>query len=156
MVGNEYKFLGAKDDITSNYYIANLLNKALPNSVNFKKVKCYALCKNNEPLVAWAFHDGKIYTDSDGEFKEGQVSIAAFDKKWRPFSTVRLILSLFFNDKGYNRLTAVTHINNRQAVRLVNFAGFTLEGIIRRPADIGNLMQFSLLKTDWEKGRFYG
>ena len=85
---------------------------------------------------------------------EASVSIAAFRKDWNPFKVIQLILSLFFKDSCYNRLTAVTHPSNRQAVRLVKLAGFTLEGILRKPVDVENIMQFSILREDWEVSRW--
>lgn len=156
MVRNECKSGRTADDLNDNKFWGGLLNKALPNGIDYRNVKCYGIIKNDQPMVAWSYYSFLEHQDSNRRLIEASVSIAAFHKQWHPFTTIRLILSFFFQEKRYNRLTAVTFPSNRQAVRLVNLAGFTLEGIIRRPAGFENYMQFSLLREDWENGRFYG
>lgn len=145
-----------KDDLNNNLYWGKLLNSKFPNGLDFTKFQCYGVVKGSKPLVAWAFHSYLNRRNSNLIEYEASVSIASFTKVWHPLRTIRLILSLFFKDSCYNRLTAVTLESNRQAVRLLKIAGFTQEGYIRRPAQEENKLQFSILREDWEAGRFYG
>lgn len=133
-----------------------LLNEALPDTINFTALPCYGITRGEEVLVIWCFNSFFEHTEHNIRELEASVSIASCVKDWKPLRTIRLILSLFFKDTCYNRLTAVTHSKNRQAIRLVKLAGFTLEGILRKPASIENIMQFSILREDWQRGRFYG
>jgi hypothetical protein len=154
MVRNEYKPRSAKNDLNDNSYWGGLLNKALPDTIDYTKLRCYGVIKDGEPVVAWAFHSCLEYKQHNINLQEASVSIASFRNDWNPIKVIKLILSLFFKDTCYNRLTAVTHPSNRQAVRLVKLAGFTLEGILRKPSGIENIMQFSLLREDWESSRW--
>ena len=126
----------------------------MTGSIDYKKLQCCGIIKDGKPVVAWAFNSFLQHTESNIQELEASVSIAAFEKDWSPFKVIPLILSLFFKDSCYNRLTAVTHPSNRQAVRLLKIAGFTLEGILRKPAEIENIMQFSILREDWEASRW--
>ena len=156
MARNKCQLASAKDDLNANDYWGNLLNGKFPNKIDFTQLQCYGVIKEGKPVVAWAFHSYLGYKNNNMMELEAGVSIASFSKDWKPRRTIKKILSLFFKDMRYNRLTAVTHTSNRQAVRLVKLAGFTQEGIIRRPAKIENKLQFSLLREDFEGGRFYG
>lgn len=152
MVRNEYKPLSAEDDL--NQYWGGLLNEALPHRIDFTKTWCSGIIQDGKPVVAWSFNSYLEHVEHNIKELEASVSIAAFQADWKPLKVIRLILSLFFKDTCYNRLTAVTHSSNRQAVRLVNLAGFTLEAILRKPTGIEDIMQFSILREDWEKSRW--
>lgn len=156
MARNEFEFGSAKNDLNDNQYWGELLNKTLPDTIDYTKIQCYGIIEDGKPVVAWSFNSFLLHSEHNVKEQEASVSIAAFRKDWKPLKVIRLILSLFFNNTCYNRLTAVTHPSNRQAVRLVKIAGFTLEGILRKPAKTENLMQFSILREDWKGGRFYG
>lgn len=154
MVGNESIVRSSKDDLKNNFYWGSKLNEALPDRIDYRRLQCFGIVDNGEPVVAWSFNSFQLHTESNIRELEASVSIAAFRKDWKPFKVIPLILSLFFKDSCYNRLTAVTHPSNRQAVRLLKVAGFTLEGILRKPAGIENIMQFSILREDWERSRW--
>jgi len=154
MVRNKSIIRSTENDIDTNQYWGELLNKALPGTIDYTKLRCYGVIDNNKPVVAWAFNSYLEHKQHNIKELEASVSIASFEADWKPLRTIRLILSLFFKDSCYNRLTAVTHSSNRQAVRLLKVAGFTLEGILRKPAGIENIMQFSILREDWEVSRW--
>ena len=156
MARNKRKLRSTENDLNDNEYWGGLLNKALPDRIDYTKIQCFGIIENGEPVVAWSFNSFMEHKEHNIKELEASVSIAAFKSDWKPISTIRLILSLFFKDTCYNRLTAVTHPSNRQAVRLVKLAGFTLEGVLRKPSNIENIMQFSILREDWQGGRFYG
>jgi hypothetical protein len=151
MVGYEYEHGSSENDINW----GEMLNKALPDTIDFREANCWGAAENGKPLVAWAFHSYLARKNHNIKEYEASVSIASFTPHWHPLKMIRLILALFFKNTGYDRLTAVTHKSNHQAVRLVKLAGFTLEGEIRKPAKIENKLQFSILREDWEAGRFY-
>lgn len=154
MVGNKLVIGHTKNDLNNNWFWGSKLNEALPNTIDYRKLQCFGIIKDNKPSVAWAYNSFLQHTEHNIKELEASVSIAAFRKDWNPLTTIKLILSLFFKNSCYNRLTAVTHQSNRQAVRLVKLAGFTLEGILRKPVGIEDIMQFSILREDWEASRW--
>jgi len=156
MVRNKREFRCTENDINDNNYWGELLNSKFPGTLDFREFQCYGVIKDGEPLVAWAYHSYLSRKNHNIVDQEASVSIASFQTDWKPLRTIRLILSLFFKDTCYNRLTAVTHSSNRQAVRLVKLAGFTLEGRIRKPTGTEDKLQFSILREDYKGGRFYG
>jgi RimJ/RimL family protein N-acetyltransferase len=154
MVGNKHISRSSENGLNNNWYWGTKLNEAIPDRIDYTKCQCYGIIKEGMPSVAWAFNSFLMHKESNIQELEASVSLAAFRKDWNPLTTIKLILSLFFKDSCYNRLTAVTHASNRQAVRLVKLAGFTLEGILRKPAGIEDIMQFSILREDWEVSRW--
>lgn len=156
MVGNVIEPRNTTHDLNDNEYWGALLNDAIPNSIDYREIQCYGIMKDNKPVIAWAYHSFLSNAWKNHAIKEleASVSIASFKDDWKPFKTIKLILSLFFKQPCYNRLTATTHASNGQAVRLVKLAGFTLEGIQRKPSHIEDILQFSLLREDWERSRW--
>lgn len=155
MDGNKYQLRYSGNDLRDDKYWGELLNLSLPPTTDYTKWECYGIKENGVPLVAWCYHSYIGCPSNARNEYEAEMSIAAFNRKWAKKNNIKIMLSLFFNRNGYNRLTALINPNNRQAVKLVKLAGFTLEGIIRKPAGKPDILQFSLLKEDWEKGRFY-
>lgn len=151
MAGNECKLRESHDDLKW----GELLNKHLPPTVDYRLWECYGIEKNGKPLVAWSYHSYQNIGSNRHQNYEAEMSICSFDRRWATKNNISLMLSLFFKRNMYNRLTALIRIDNRQAVKLVKLAGFTLEGIIRRPKNELDILQFSLLREDWERGRFY-
>jgi len=155
MARNKSIIRSTENDLDTNQFWGELLNEALPDRIDYTKLNCCGVVdEKQEPVVAWAFNSFLQHKEHNIKELEASVSIASFKSDWKPLRTIRLILSLFFKDSCYNRLTAVTHSSNRQAVRLLKVAGFTLEGILRKPAGIENIMQFSILREDWEVSRW--
>ena len=155
MVRNESKYAILENDLRDDKYWGGLLNEALPPVLDYRNWECYGIERDGKPLVAWAYHS---YTGiENGRYSnyEAEMAIAAFTKRWATKKRIGQMLSLFFHRSMYNRLTALIRSDNWQAVKLVKLAGFTLEGIIRKPRNELDILQFSMLKEDWEKSRFY-
>ena len=154
MVGNKFEFRNSENDIALNEYWGELLNKRIPGQLDYKQSECFGIIDDGQPVVAWSYNSFKEVKNNNIQELECSVSIASFRGEWKPFKVIPLILSLFFKNKCYNRLTALTSVKNRQAVRLLKLAGFTLEGIIRKPASVDNIMQFSLLREEYVRSRW--
>ena len=151
MVGNGYKHGNSHHDLRDDEKWGDILNKHLPPTVDYRKWECYGI----EGAVAWCYHSYIGIGSSQRQYYEAEMSICGLNPKWATRRRITVMLSLFFNRNMYNRLTALIRSDNRQAVKLVKLAGFTLEGIIRKPANELDILQFSILKEEWEKGRFY-
>lgn len=152
MARNEHQLRHTTYDIKRNdKRFGMLLNQLITRPLDFRDWECYAILKDNKPLCVWSYHSYIGLNHSRSEF-EAEISIAANSKKWPVKYTVRNILSLFFGRNGYNRVTALVHKDNRQAVKLVELAGFIVEGIIRKPEGQEDILQYSLLKQEWKGG----
>lgn len=155
MAGNRAKLRELDNDLRNDEYWGGLLNKHLPPTVDYRLWECYGIVKNDKPIVAWCYHSYQNIGSNRHQNYEAEISICSFDRSWAKKSNISVMLALFFYRDVYNRLTALIRIDNRQAVKLVKLAGFTLEGVIRRPRNELDILQFSILKEDWEVGRFY-
>jgi len=151
MAGNKRKFREPDDDLRDDEYWGGVLNDNLPPTVDYRTWECFGI----KDRVAWSYHSYAGIGSQRHQYYEAEMSICGLHPRWATKKRVALMLALFFKRNMYNRLTALIRIDNRQAVKLVKLAGFTLEGIVRRPACELDILQFSLLKEDWEKGRFY-
>lgn len=154
MARNWNEFCKLDDDLRDDLYWGKLLNEHLPPTIDYRLWECYGI-KKDKPLVAWCYHSYQNIGSNRHQNYEAEMSICSFDRRWATKYNISLMLALFFKRNMYNRLTALIRIDNRQAVKLVKMAGFTLEGIIRRPKCELDILQFSMLREDWEKGRFY-
>jgi len=151
MAGNRDKYGNPYHDLRNDEKWGEILNKHLPPTIDYRIWECYGI----EGAVAWCYHSYIGIGSSHRQYYEAEMSIYALNKRWATRRRITVMLSLFFNRNMYNRLTALIRSDNRQAVKLVKLAGFTLEGIIRKPMNELDILQFSILKEDWEKGRFY-
>jgi hypothetical protein len=151
MAWNELELRELNNDLRNDAKWGAVLNECLGGLVDYTKMPCYGNDK-----VVWSYHSYFESGNNRYSFYEAEMSIFDLDKRWATKRLISIMLALFFRNNMYNRLTALIEVDNRQAVRLVKLAGFTLEGIIRRPVNFKNILQFSILREDWEKGRFYG
>lgn len=155
-----YKYInGSSNDniaIRDDKYFGELLNKKFPNTTDYTKWECFGFVKNGKPLVAWCYHSYSGVNNNLRKNYEAEITITSYSKLWATKHKISQILALFFERPCYNRLTVLTHSSNRQAVKLSKLAGFILEGIIRQPADKEDILQFSMLREDWQQGKFYG
>lgn len=159
MVGEQSKLRCSGYDIAirDDKRFGEVLNKGIPDVVDCTKWECYGFVdKNDKPIVAWCYHSYLGNGSHRYQYYEAEMSIVALNKRWATKNRINQMLTLFFKRNGYNRLTALIKKSNWQAVKLVKLAGFTLEGIIRQPANIEEILQFSILKEDWQRGCFYG
>lgn len=155
MAWNELELRKLNDDLRDDVFWGAMLNDKLPRTVDYRKWECFGIKKKGVPLVAWCFHSYGNIGSNRHHVYEAEMSICSFDRRWATKGNISIMLALFFRNSMYNRLTALIRTDNRQAVRLVKLAGFTLEGIIRRPACELDIFQFSILREDWLGGRFY-
>jgi len=63
---------------------------------------------------------------------------------------IRKVLTLFFYNKCYTRLTALVASSNRQAQRLAKICGFTEEGRLREAQEGEDVIIYSLLRREYE------
>lgn len=151
MAGNGHKHGYSYNDLRDDEKWGAVLNDKLPPTVDYRKWECYGI----EGKVAWCYHSYIGIGSSQRQYYEAEMSICALSPRWATREKITIMLSLFFKRNMYTRLTALIRSDNRQAVKLVKLAGFTLEGIIRKPSNELDILQFSLLKEDWQKGRFH-
>jgi hypothetical protein len=149
---------GSTDDdiaIRDDEYFGSLLNEALPDTTDYRIWECFGFIRNGQPSFAWSYHSYLGCGSNQRRWYEAELSVASFSERWATKSKIKQMLSLFFNRSCYNRLTVLIRPSNRQAVKFSNLAGFTLEGTIRQPAGEEEILQFSLLREDWQQGKFY-
>lgn len=157
MAGNKRQLRYSKDDLRDDLYWGSLINEKFPEkNTDYSKFACFGVKKEGKPQVGWCFHSYLKGNSNLQNHMQAEVTIAAFSSNWNVRKTLKILFYLFFSNKVYNRLTALILPSNRQAVRLVKLAGFTLEGVIRTPAECEDILQFSLLREDWKTGRYYG
>lgn len=154
MVRNRIELQHIENDLKDNFYWGDILNVSLPPVTDYRKWDCYGIKRDGMPVVAWSYHSYIKMGNSRLRYYEAEMSIASFSPNWATKGTIKLMLALFFYKSMYNRLTALITSDNRQAVKLVELAGFTQEGIVRQPTGLKEIKQFSLLKEEWKKGRF--
>lgn len=157
MARNEREFGCSADDLRDDSYWGDLISSKFPEkTTNYSKFACFGIKKNGVPQVAWCYHSYLKGNSNLQNHMQAEITIASFSTNWNVRKTLKILFYLFFQNNVYNRLTALILPSNRQAVRLVKLAGFTLEGIIRTPEDSENILQFSLLREDWKSGKYYG
>lgn len=151
MARNRDELLAAGNDLRDDKKWGEVLNKHLNPLVDYRLWPCYG-----NGNVAWSYHSYFECKNNRYQYYEAEISIVSLNRRWANKEIIKIILALFFHKSNYNRLTALIRIDNRQAVKLVKLTGFILEGIIRKPKNELDILQFSLLREDWERGRFYG
>jgi hypothetical protein len=159
MVREQSKYGSIEHDLKrDDVYFGLMLNKALPDTVDYTNWECYGFQnKDGKTVFAFAYHSYIETTCNRLSQLECELAVASFDKHWATKRRISIMLSLFFNRDRYNRITVLIGESNEQAVKFSKLAGFTLEGTIRKPAGNENLLQFSLLKEEWLAGDFcYG
>jgi hypothetical protein len=131
-----------RDDIKAGVFLNKMLNKF--SIADYRKSKCYYLGDPIEIAVAFS----SFRTMQNGCCAEMSIATNNF---FFTRTKIKQLLALFFENTSYNniRLEAFIPIWNKQAIRLVELAGFTREGELRQVANDGNRYLYSILKQEY-------
>jgi len=101
---------------------------------------------------------GTVLHKLNGNFMEiGYILVPNERKKGYGSEAIKLIVDYLFLSKELVRVQAITGVDNFASHRVLEKAGFTKEGIIRRSAFIKGVWQdgvlYSILREEWKEPR---
>jgi len=133
-----------RDDI----WAGGFLNRKIKSPYDFKRAECYRF--GDKLAISFSHQERLVHGDM------ATFSIAVEDGFFFTKGIIHKGLALFFENVKFNniRLQALTPTGNKQALRLVDIAGFTREGILRNYTPNGDVVISSMLKEEY--GRKYG
>lgn len=80
------------------------------------------------------------------------LNIAMEGKKMRPKETIKMFNEVFgflFDKLHVSRVTGLTNNENKKAQMIIEHFGFKLEGVMRKAADLKDLMIYGFLAEDY-------
>ena len=104
---------------------------------------------------------GTIFHFLNGYFMEiGYILVPHERKKGYGSEAVKIIVDYLFLSKELVRVQAITGLDNFASQRILEKAGFTKEGIIRKSAFIRGVWQdgvlYSILREEWKEPKIIG
>ena len=119
--------------------LAYWLYKRIPNMSMFVNFVCFALTINDKIAGVVLWH----------QFRK--------DKRCVSKRIVKAILRFPFEVLNMKRVIALVSIKNKKSIKALKQLGFIVEGRLREAYDDGsNALLFAMLKSDFEKGKYYG
>lgn len=100
------------------------------------------MSKNGEMLAVAIYHE---YRKTDIQF-----SMAADTPRWATRQNLVELAAYPFDVLDVRRMTAMTDKKNKAARRILQFAGFKLEGVLRDATEQGALCVYGMTRSDFE------
>jgi len=94
------------------------------------------------PLAVAVYHE---YRKTDV-----QLSFAAESPRWATRQNIVELLAYPFDHLKVRRITSMTSKKNKRARRLLEFAGFRLEGVLRDATDKGDLCLYGMIQSEFD------